>query len=180
MRRSLDLLYAASGISAAGFLMAIFVIVLLQVGANILDYCISLFLGNPIGLVVPSYAEIAGFFLAASSFLALPYAFRHGSHIRVTLVLMHLPRKTQVFMSVAVCLVGGVVSAFLSWYVWELIRDSYEFGDLSSGLIAVPLWIPQTPIAVGAAILAIAMVDSAVRLVLDGHDTACDLGAGGE
>lgn len=180
MRRLLDRLYAACGIAAAVFLVAIFVIVLLQVGANALDFVVSLFAGDAVGLVVPSYADLAGFFLAASSFLALPYALRHGSHIRVTLVLMHMPRRVQAMMSVLVCLIGAAVSAYLAWYALELVMDSYEFGDQSAGLLAVPLWIPQIPIVVGAAVLAIAMADSAVRLILDGRDTACELGGGGE
>jgi TRAP-type C4-dicarboxylate transport system permease small subunit len=180
MRKILDALYAACGVAAAGFLVAIFVIVILQVGANALDFVLSLFSGQPIGLVVPSYADIAGFFLAAASFLALPYALRQGSHIRVTLVLAHLPRGAQGACSVGVCLVGGAVSAYFAWYAWALVLDSYEFGDLSPGLVAVPLWIPQIPIAFGATVLAVAMLDSAVRFVQDGHDSACDIGAGSE
>ncbi len=171
MRKLLDALYAACGVAAAGFLGAIFVIVLLQVGANALDFVVSLLTGFPVGLVVPSYAEIAGFFLAAALFLALPYVLRHGAHIRVTLVLMHLPRSMQVVMSVVVCLVGAAVSAYFAWYAWALVLDSHDFGDLSPGLVPVPLWIPQIPIA---------MVDSAVRFIRDGHDSACDLGGGSE
>ncbi len=180
MRKTLDALYAACGVAAAGFLVAIFAIVLLQVGANALDFAVSLVTGLPVGLVVPSYAEIAGFFLAAASFLALPHALRKGSHIRVTLVLSRLPRAAQGVCAVLVCLVGAAVSAYFAWYAWELVFDSYEFGDLSPGLVPVPLWIPQIPIAVGASVLAVAMLDSAVRFIQDGRDSACDLGAGSE
>jgi hypothetical protein len=42
------------------------------------------------------------------------------------------------------------------------------------------LWIPQIPIAVGASVLAVAMLDSVVRFIQDGRDSACDLGAGSE
>ncbi len=180
MRKVLDTLYLASGVAAAVFLVAIFAIVLAQVFANSVDWVIARFAGNPIGLVVPSYAEIAGFFLAASSFFALPYALRHGSHIRVTLVLMHLPHGVRRFFSALVCFAGAGVSGYLSYYATELVMESYEFGDLSPGLVAVPLWIPQIPIAIGAGILAIALVDSAIRFLQDGTDPACDLGAGSE
>jgi TRAP-type C4-dicarboxylate transport system permease small subunit len=180
MRKALDCLYTASGVAAAFFLVAIFVIVLAQVGANSIDYVISMFAGRPLGLVVPSYAEIAGFFLAAASFLALPYAMRHGSHIRVTLVLMTLPEAARRVAAVLVCAVGAMTSAYFAYYAWQLVIESHEFGDLSPGLVAVPLWIPQMPIAIGASILAICLVDSAIRFIQDGSDAACDLGAGSE
>lgn len=180
MRKALDALYTASGVASAFFLAAIFVVVMLQVFANCIDFVIGLFAGSPLGLVIPSYAEISGFFLAAASFLALPYALRNGSHIRVTLVLMALPEKARRAATVLVCVVGSATSAYLAYYSWQLVFESHEFGDLSSGLVAVPLWIPQTPIAVGASILAIALLDGAIRFIKDGSDPACDLGAGSE
>ncbi len=180
MRKVLDTLYMLSGGAAALFLVAIFAIVLAQVFANSLDWVVGRVAGHPVGLVVPSYAEIAGFFLAASSFLGLPYALRHGSHIRVTLVLMHLPLGVRKAFAVGVCLAGSAVSFYLAWYALELVRESHEFGDLSPGLVAIPLWIPQLPIAVGAFVLAVALIDSAVRFIQDGTDPACDLGAGSE
>lgn len=180
MRKALDTLYTACGVAAALFLTAIFAIVLAQVFANSLDWVVARFSGTPIGLVVPSYAEIAGFFLAASSFLGLPYALRHGSHIRVTLVLMHLPLGLRKAFAVGVCFAGAAVSLYLAWYALQLVLESHEFGDLSPGLVAVPLWIPQIPIAIGACVLGIALIDSAVRFLQDGTDPACDLGAGSE
>lgn len=180
MRKVLDKLYTLSGIASATFLVAIFLIVLAQVFANSLDWVVGRVAGHPVGLVVPSYAEIAGFFLAAASFLGLPYALRCGSHIRVTLVLMHLPPGLRKLFSVGVCFAGAAVSFYLAWYGLQLVLESHEFGDLSPGLVAIPLWIPQIPIPVGALILAVALVDSAIRFLQDGADPACDLGAGSE
>jgi len=180
MRKALDRLYAASGFASAFFLVAIFVIVMLQVCANSLDFVIMLFAGQPIGLVIPSYAELAGFFLAASSFLGLPYALRRGAHIRVTLVLLWLPKGVRSATTVFVCAAGAAVCAFLAWYSWVLVLESHEFGDRSPGLLGIPLWIPQTAIAVGAVILAISLIDSGIRFLIDGSDPACDLGGGGE
>ena len=90
MRRVLDSLYSLSGAAAAAFLLAICGIVLLQVGANMIDSAATLVIGEPIGLVVPSYSEFTGFFLVAASFLAMANALRSGSHIRVTLIILSL------------------------------------------------------------------------------------------
>ena len=68
MRRSLDALYRLSGALAAVFLAGICLLVVLQVGANIIDAIIRQVSGEPLGLLVPSYAEFTGFFLVAATF----------------------------------------------------------------------------------------------------------------
>ncbi len=157
-------MYAASGAAAAAFLVAICLVVLAQVACNFVDALIKLAGGQPLGLLIPSYAEFAGFFLAAASFLALAHTLRHAAHIRVLLVLQRLParlRRAAEFWCVAV---GAVVSAFFAWYTWLLVAESYEFNDLSPGIVPVPLWIPQAAMALGLTVLAIALGDELARL----------------
>ena len=67
VRKLLDGLYLLSGIAGAGFLAAIALIVLAQVSLNIVDKISELLTGEAVGLVIPSYADFTGFFLAASS-----------------------------------------------------------------------------------------------------------------
>ncbi|MEE8189251.1 MAG: TRAP transporter small permease subunit, partial [Kiloniellales bacterium] len=95
MRGFLNLLYRGSGALAAMFLAAICGIVLLQVGANLIDKLVGWFGGEPPGLLVPSYAEFTGFFLASASFLALAYTLREGGHIRVSLLIQHLSGRRR-------------------------------------------------------------------------------------
>lgn len=162
MRRALDRLYQASGVLGALFLVAICGIVLAQVGANVIDALASWVTGSPIGLVIPSYADFAGFFLAASSFLALPYALRHGSHIRVTLLIQGLPDGVRRWFEVWCALLGAAMAGFAAWYMVSLVAESWRFGDVSPGLVAVPLWLPQSGMALGLIVLAVALVDDMI------------------
>ena len=181
MRKALDRLYDLSGALAAAFLVAIFVIVLLQVGANLLDFGISAATGTPKGLVVPSYAEIAGFFLAAASFLALAHTFRAGAHIRVSLVLQVMPKGARKAADLLSCSLGAAMSGYFAYYTWNLVAESIEFGDLSPGIVPIPLWIPQTAMAIGISIFTVSMIDTTLRVLANGHDPACDTqGPGGE
>ncbi|WP_373502323.1 hypothetical protein [Aestuariivirga sp.] len=41
-------------------------------------------------------------------------------------------------------------------------------GDLSTGLDATPLWIPQTSMAIGAVVFAVAILDQFLQLLLTG------------
>lgn len=173
MRRCLDLLYRGSGALAAAFLLAICVIVLAQVGLNLLDEIASWLTGQPIGLVIPSYAEFAGFFLAASSFLALAYTLRAGGHIRVSLVLQHLSARAQRLTELWCIAVAALLAGYFAFFTILLVIDSFSYEDLSVGLVPVPLWIPQSAVALGLMVLTTALVDEFVQ-VLAGRRASYD------
>jgi TRAP-type C4-dicarboxylate transport system permease small subunit len=164
MRRLLDRVYRASGAAAAAFLVAIALVVLAQVGCNAVDALIKLAGGTPLGLVIPSYAEFAGFFLAASSFLALASSLRAGAHIRVMVVLDRLPAGARRAAELYCAAAGACLSAYFAWYTAALVADSFEYHDLSPGIVAVPLWIPQAAMAAGLVILSVAFLDELVSL----------------
>ncbi len=165
MRKILDALYRGSGALAALFLLAICLIVLAQVGANIASAAYKALTGEAIGLVIPSYAEFAGFFLAASTFLGLAYALNAGAHIRVSLVIQNFHGRTRQLIELWCVLIGAVFSGYFAWYTVGLVMESYEFGDLSTGMVPVPLWIAQVPMALGLIILTVAFIDSFFTLL---------------
>lgn len=162
MRGFLNGLYRWSGIAAAAFLAAICVVVLAQVGANLIDAVAKALTGHAIGLVIPSYAEFAGFFLAAASFLALAHTLRHGGHIRVTLVLQVFGPSARRGAEMIAVLVGLCLSLYFTVYTVLLVGESIEFNDLSPGMVPVPLWIPQSVMAFGLIVLSVAFADELV------------------
>ena len=83
MRKALDRVYEGSCVIAALFVLGILVVVLLQVGATMLDKVMVWLTGEPIGWFVPSYAEFTGYFRGVSGWLALAFTFQAGNHIRV-------------------------------------------------------------------------------------------------
>ena len=168
MRKFLDSLYLASGWAAAFFIAAICSLVVAQVCLNLIDRISGLITGTAIGLTIPSYADFTGFFLAAASFLALAHTLRQGAHIRVTLLISHLPGRIARAFEFWCVFVAASISIYFSWYTTILVRESYEFHDLSPGMIAIPLWIPQTAMLIGLIILSIALIDEFIGL-LRGH-----------
>lgn len=174
MRRFLDLLYRGSGALAAFFVAAIAAVTLLQVGANFLNALTGWLTGQPGTLLVPSYAEFGGFFLAAASFLALAYTLRTGGHIRVSLVIQHLTSSRRRAVEVWCLGAAAALSAYFAYYTVSLALESLEFGDVSFGMVPVPLWIPQMVMALGLVILTVALVDDLVG-VLAGRDPSYGL-----
>jgi len=165
MRKTLDTLYRWSGGAAALCLLLIAAVVLAQVGANTIDAIAKAITGRAIGLVIPSYSDFAGFFLAGASFLALAHTLRHGAHIRVTLLLGRFGVRTRRLIEGWCLLCAIALAGTFAWYTVLLVAESYHYGDLSPGMVAVPLWIPQAAMALGLLVLNIALIDELVRLL---------------
>lgn len=166
MRRALDRLYDLSGALAAAFLVAIAGIVLAQVMCNVVDWLAERLAGGPIGLLIPSYADFAGYFLVAATFFALAHSFRKGALIRVNLLLLRLPQAWRRAAELLCSGLAALIAAYLGWYVGLLTYDAWRFGDLSSGLVPIPLWIPRAGMTAGIAALLVACLDSFVEAAL--------------
>ncbi|OWY17838.1 C4-dicarboxylate ABC transporter permease [Thioclava sp. JM3] len=161
MRRLLDQVYLLSGGIAAVSILAICLLVTAQVGLNVLAR-----LGGPaLSYTIPSYADFAGYFLATASFMALAHTLRHGSHIRVNLVLTRLPARGQWVAELVALALGFAASAYAVWFATSLILESLHYGDMSTGIVAIPIWIPQCAMVVGLGLLALAFIDTLIESV---------------
>jgi TRAP-type C4-dicarboxylate transport system permease small subunit len=165
MRRFLDSLYRLGGYISALQLMVIMVMVVLQVSGRILDKALLTLGTDALGLQVPGLAELAGFLLLGATFTGLAYTFTVGGHIRVDLLHRALPEKVQRTLDIVVTVIALAITAFGTWYSVLLTYDSYDFGDLSIGMVPVPLWIPQAVMVVGLVWLLIALLDALVGLI---------------
>jgi TRAP-type C4-dicarboxylate transport system permease small subunit len=146
-------LYAAGAVLAAVFMVLIAAITLMQV------------VGRMLGLAVPDAGEIAGYAMAASIFLALAHTFHSGGHIRVNLLLAHVPhglRRALEYWCLGFLALVGALFAYVSI---KLVMDSYSMGDVSTGMMSVPLWIPQISMALGAILLELAVIEEFVHVV---------------
>ncbi len=168
VRKILNSIYELGGWLAAVFLFLICAVVVCQVGCNLVDRISALLTGTAVGLTIPSYADFTGFLLAASSFLALAYTLRSGSHIRVTLFFSRMSNKMQRIAEAWCLLFAAVITIYFTCYTGYLLYESYIYKDLSPGMIAVPLWIPQTAMLLGLVVLSISFLDDLVCLLLTG------------
>ena len=150
-RRLLDFAYRLSGLLGAFFLAAIVLTIVGQVVARM------------VGMTMDS-TELAGFCLAASTFLGLAYTFRSGAHIRVTLLIGQLSGKRRQWVELWCCGATALIAGYLAWHAVAFAFQSYEFGDISPGLLAAPFWIPQSGMALGLVILTVALIDETVAV----------------
>jgi TRAP-type C4-dicarboxylate transport system permease small subunit len=162
-------LYRVSGGVAGAFLVGICAIVAAQVVGNVVDRLLILAIGRPIGIIIPAYSDFAGFFLAASTFLALAYTLTKGEHVRVRLVLSRLPAHAQRWLELWCAGFGAVGVAVATYFAARLTFNSWRFGDTVTGMVPVPLWIPQLAMVVGLAILTVAFVDLFLSILITGR-----------
>lgn len=151
--RLLHGLYRLSGWLSAISLMAICALILAQIVAR------------SFGTMVPDSDEFAAWAMAASGFFGLPYALHTGAHIRVTSVLRFLPdgvkRGTELLASV----LGLAIATYFAWHAAHYVFESWQFNEVSPGLLALPLWVPQSSMVIGTALLAIAFAERLVCLL---------------
>ncbi|HZF77795.1 MAG TPA: TRAP transporter small permease [Acetobacteraceae bacterium] len=150
LRRGLDGLYLLGGIAGAVSLAAIAVVIAAQV------------VGRQLGRTVGGADDLTAFAVAGSAMLPLAYAFRHGAHIRVDLIIGRLRGGARFAMEALVLLIALLLSAYLAYAMADLASDSWMFEDVAQGTVPWPLWMPQALTAGGAALFAVSLLDDLV------------------
>ena len=147
MRKLLDRIYDGAAALAAVFMVALLIMVLLSI------------LGREIGFHLRGTDAYAGYFMAASGFLALAHTLKRGEHIRVTLLTGRLQGVALRRLELWALGLASLLSLLLAFYSVRLCWQSHLFHDISTSNDATPLWIPQLSMALGTVILFVALVD---------------------
>jgi TRAP-type C4-dicarboxylate transport system permease small subunit len=150
LRRGLDLLYLIGGIAGAVSLAAIAGII----GAQVI--------GRQFGWSLDGADDLTAFAVAGSALLPLAYAFRHGAHIRVDLIIGRLTGGARFVMELVALAITTGLCAFLAYSMADLAYDSWQFEDVAQGTVPWLLWYPQAACALGSALFAIALADDFV------------------
>jgi len=152
-RKALDWLYDSAAVLAALFMLFLLAAVL------------SSILGREFNFMIPGTDAYAGYFMAASAFLALAHTLRRGEHIRVSLVLSMLPAPWRQRMEIWAGLMSVVLGALLAIFSVRLVMQSLSYNDISTSNDATPLWIPQLSMAIGTVIFFIALLHDLIDII---------------
>jgi TRAP-type mannitol/chloroaromatic compound transport system permease small subunit len=171
VRLFLDRLYQTALWLSALCLLAIAVLVGLQLAGRILDSALKLVGAPVLGWQILSLAEIAGYMLAAASFLALAPTLKAGAHIRVTMLLASLGEAKRKYLELGAFAFSSLACAYMTWQLAQFAWVSFRFNEVSYGVIRVPLAYPQAVMAFGALVLTIALVDETVVVWRAGRPT---------
>jgi TRAP-type C4-dicarboxylate transport system permease small subunit len=152
MTRLLAWYHGITRAAAAACFVAVALFILYQLGGQLFPY------------VPRSADEFAGYCMGAAAFLGLADALRSGDHIRVTLLGARLSAAGRRALDWIALALGGGLAAWVAWYITRLAWDSWVMDERSSGLIALPMWIPQAAMAWGAIAFVVAILELAARM----------------
>lgn len=137
---------------------------LVAIGVMSLTQIVTRLLGFP----SHSYDEFAGYCMAASSFLGLAWTLRCNDQIRMTVVLAMFKGGPRRALEIACLLCAVFMIGFFAWASVQMVWTSFQLNDVSQGLVPIPLWIPQSGMALGLMILLAAFVDDLVVVLAGG------------
>ncbi|MEQ1934488.1 MAG: TRAP transporter small permease [Fimbriimonadaceae bacterium] len=153
LRRVLDGLYLVSGWLAGLFLIAILILMM------------ALSVGRELGVNLKSGDDITAWCMASMAFLGLAHTFKSGEMIRVGLLTERLKGTARWVAELFSLAMASLILGYFAWHVVSMVYTSWLVHDMSTGVLAIPLWIPQSGFALGLVILFIAVVDELAHVI---------------
>jgi TRAP-type C4-dicarboxylate transport system permease small subunit len=128
-------------VSGAVFLLVSFYITLDVIGRKFL------------GVSTAVSDEFGGYALAVGGMWALAYTLRQGAHVRIDVLLPHLPDRLRALLNYAALAMMTLFAAVVTLYVWRLSLDSLAIDARAMSFLRTPLVVPQGLMAVGFSVL---------------------------
>jgi TRAP-type C4-dicarboxylate transport system permease small subunit len=121
------------------------------------------------GFSSQSTTEITGYALAFGISWALAHTLTARAHVRIDVLVNHLPAAARYPMHILSLAALGVFVGFIAWGAYGLVDESLLFGATDISLLRTPLWIPQGlwafGIAVFLALILVMLVENALLIV---------------
>ena len=159
MRKFLDRLYYGAGALAA---LCVLAICILMIGQSIL---------REFEVKTGATNDVVAWLCAAAAFLAMAHSFKHGDFVRVTLLLEKVRPPARRALEITSLAIACVAIGYLAFWATRFAWESYVFNDMANGLLAIPLWIPQTTFVLGSWLFFVAVVDEMVLVLMGNRPT---------
>lgn len=143
-------------------------IFVLMIGASV---------GREIGWRVGGTNDIVAWLCAAAAFLAMAHTFRFGDFVRVTLLLEKLSPASVRILEVIALTIAAFAVGYLAFWAGKFTLESWRLHDMAGGMVAIPIWIPQSSFVVGSGLFFIAVVDELINVLRGGVPTYVRLAA---
>jgi TRAP-type C4-dicarboxylate transport system permease small subunit len=106
--------------------------------------------------------EVAVYIYMWTMLAGCSYTLQKGKHVRIDLVLEKLSKRTQKMLEVVTSIVGMGFSAVVAWQGYLMLASSLKFSKVSATPLRVPMWIPQSALFLGFALLTLQFLIIAV------------------
>lgn len=154
--RTLDHVYLGMGYLCGTMFLLLALFITYQVIARKFDF-----------VMAPGMDLMSGYTMAMASTWAFSYALRSGSHVRIDVLLPFMSPRVRWWADQAA--LGSIVFfiGVTSWKTWVMVLKSYEIGAVTNTYPLVPLWIPQTFVAIGFSMLAFTAIHMMIDMIAE-------------
>ena len=154
--RSLDRVYLGMGYACGTMFLLLALFITYQVIARKYGF-----------VMAPGMDLMSGFTMATASTWAFSYALRTGSHVRIDVLLPFMSTRVRWWADQAALASIVFFISITSWKTWVMVLKSYEIGAVTNTYPLVPLWIPQTFVAIGFSMLAFTAIHMMIDKIAD-------------
>ena len=125
----------------------------------------SVFKRYVLGTPVTWTDELSGYLVVAMVMLGAADALRRGEHIAVDLLSSRARGRLRVCLGAWGMLSVALFAAAILYSAVLMVHFSFGFGIYSEGYLALPMWIPQSMVVLGAALLLLMAITGLIAVV---------------
>jgi len=109
---------------------------------------------------IPSLYEFTeDYLMVALVFLSISYVYGIGGHVKVDLLERHFPESLKIPLQKGLSLLALLFFAIIALKGWDVTVRAFEFGEVSSSLLAYPLGPAFFLVPLGSALTCVRIVE---------------------
>jgi TRAP-type C4-dicarboxylate transport system permease small subunit len=112
--------------------------------------------------------QMSGYILVMAATWAFSYALRTGSHVRIDVLLPHMPPWLRALADWVALGSIAFFASIVAWQTWLMVLDSYEIEAYSITYPRTPLWIPQSVLGIGFSLLGLTAIQMMLSMLAEG------------
>ena len=110
-------------------------------------------------------AELSQLCLIYGTLLSLCWLVQHRRHIQINAVTGLLSDGRQRLVGVITMLILVWFSLYVTYFGWTIFQDSFERGRTTGSLLDLPAWIPESPVPLLFAFVAVQALIEIFKLI---------------
>ncbi len=113
------------------------------------------------GYSIPSLYEFTeDYLMVALVFLSISYVFSIGGHVKVDLLEKHFPESIKILLRKFLNLWALLFFAIITLKGWDVTVRAFQYNEVSSSVLAYPLWPAFFLVPLGAVLTCIRIIHS--------------------
>jgi TRAP-type C4-dicarboxylate transport system permease small subunit len=112
--------------------------------------------------------QMSGYILVMAATWAFSYALRTGSHVRIDVLLPHMPPWLRALADWVALGSIAFFASIVAWQTWLMVLDSYDIEAYSITYPRTPLWVPQSVLGIGFSLLGLTAIQMMLSMLAEG------------